>query len=305
MNIGVVCVTHNSEAVLTGLLDSLPASASTGIELRCCVVDSGSTDETLSIARSKPGVTVIDLGANLGFAAGINAGSKALADFDALCVVNPDVRLEPASISFLAETVCIPTTGIAVPRLVDASGSTRLSIRRDPSVTRAVGDAMLGGRIAGRFSRLGEMEVRPSAYLQPGIVDWATGAVMMISRDCLARVGLWDEQFFLYSEEVDYALRARAAGFCVRYDPRAVASHAEGDARRSPELASLLTINRVRCFRKHHALPHSMAFHLAVLLNELMRSRNPVSRRSARALVQRRARHERAQDQQLLRRDRR
>ena len=298
--VAVVCVTHDSADVLPALLDSLPEAAGDAIELRCCIVDSGSTDASLAIARDRPGVEVIDLGRNAGYAAGINAGARALAGFDALCVLNPDVRLQPGSLASLAETLLLPGTGIAAPRVVNASGETRCSLRRAPSVARALGDAVLGGNLAGRVPLLGEMEVRSERYAHPAVVDWATGAVLLISRECCERVGPWDERFFLYSEEVDYALRAHRAGFVVRYDPRAVVRHEEGEYSRSPELASLLCVNRVRCFRKHHALVPSAAFYGAVLLNEVARSRNPIARGSALALLLRRRRPESARGFSLL-----
>ena len=291
-SVGVVCVTHDSEAELPSLLDSLALAAGAGIVIRCVVADSGSTDRSLAIARDRLGGDAFSLGANAGYATGINAGARRLSACDALCVVNPDVRLHPGSLARLCETLALPGTGIVAPRLVDTAGATRPSLRRDPRVTRVLGDALLGGRIAGRFPLLGEMETRASRYARPAVVDWATGAALLISRACLDRVGPWDERFFLYSEEVDFAIRARAAGFLIRYDPRAVVQHAEGDFSRSPELASLLSVNRVRCYRKHHAMPQTVAFQLALLLKELVRSRDPVARQTARALVHHRSHSE-------------
>ena len=76
----------------------------------------------------------------------------------------------------------------------------------------------------------------------------------MLSRDCWHACGPWDESFFLYSEEADFDLRARDAGFATVYEPSAGAVHLEGDSGNSPQLWTLLQLNRVRHFRRRHAL---------------------------------------------------
>ncbi len=95
--------------------------------------------------------------------------------------------------------------------------------------------------------------------------------------------GPWDESFFLYSEETDFALRARDAGFVTRYDPRAHAVHLEGDSRRNPALWALLACNRVRLYRRRHGRAATTAFYAAVLAREA--SRAVLGRRPARAAV--------------------
>ncbi|MCZ7627704.1 MAG: glycosyltransferase [Microthrixaceae bacterium] len=73
-------------------------------------------------------------------------------------------------------------------------------------------------------------------YARERDADWATGAAMLISAECLAAVGPWDESFFLYSEETDYCLRARDRGFKLRYSPKATATHIGGS--RTPRRSS-------------------------------------------------------------------
>jgi glycosyltransferase involved in cell wall biosynthesis len=136
-------------------------------------------------------------------------------------------------------------------------------------VLRALGQALLGER-AGHIPLIGETVTRGGSYIHPVAADWATGAAMLISRQCLEAVGGWDESYFLYSEETDFALRARDAGFALRLAPDAGAVHLGGESESSPDLWSMLTVNRVRLYRRRHG--RAAVFAGAVALGEAIRS---------------------------------
>lgn len=127
-------------------------------------------------------------------------------------------------------------------------------------MTRALGEAVIGNRRAGRFPRWSELVTDPEAYGRATVADWATGALMALSRDCLDACGAWDESFFLYSEETEYCLRARDRGFATRLEPAASAVHLGGDSQVSPRLWTLLTLNRVRLYRRRHGAAATAAF---------------------------------------------
>jgi N-acetylglucosaminyl-diphospho-decaprenol L-rhamnosyltransferase len=130
----------------------------------------------------------------------------------------------------------------------------------------------MGGRVAGLFPRLSETVGDDGSYLERHEVDWATGAAMLVTRDCAETTGPWDESFFLYSEETDFAERARRAGFRIVYEPAAVVTHTGGDSMTSPRLRSMLALNRLRYFRRRHGRIRSGAFYAAVLFNEVTRA---------------------------------
>ena len=102
--------------------------------------------------------------------------------------------------------------------------------------------------------------------------DWATGAIMLMSARCLAGSGPWDESFFLYSEETEFALRARDKGFVIRYVPEAEVTHLGGESGVSPRLWSLLQVNRIRLYRKRHTAGATAVFWAAVMLRESSRA---------------------------------
>lgn len=285
-SVTVVIVTYESSRCLPGCLAAL-GEAMEGVDRwEVVVVDNASTDGTPAVAaEAMPGASVVHLGSNRGYAAGVNAGMAAGTRTDAVLVMNPDVRLGRGSVRKLLQALGSPSTGIAVPRLVDGSGRLQHSLRREPTVLRALAAAVLGGDRAARVGRLGEVVSDAAAYERRGTATWATGAVMLISRRCIDAVGTWDESFVLYSEETEFCLRAGEAGFTLAYEPSALAVHLGGESNVSPRLWRLLTVNRVRLYRRRHGPLRSGAFWLAVVVNETVRSWKSTHRAALGALI--------------------
>ena len=268
----VVIVAYNSAQDIVRLLESLPASVA-GLTSQTFVVDNGSTDATVELVRGFPGVNCVPVRANLGYAGAINVARRVAGEYRSLLVLNPDLALEPGAVRQMFTALSNPGTGIVVPRLVDLDGHCLPSLRREPTLMRAVGDGLLGNRLSGRPGWLSEIVREKSAYASRHCVDWATGAALLISAACDRSVGQWDERFFLYSEETDYAARARAAGFRVEYLPTAVARHRGGGSGQSRALTALMAVNRVRYMEKHGS--RARTYRAAVALAEAMRSRDP------------------------------
>ncbi|WP_440100467.1 glycosyltransferase [Streptosporangium sp. H16] len=270
--LAVVIVTYSSGKVVEGCLRSLDAALAGAGPARVVVVDNASPDDTVERVREvAPEAEVIQTGRNAGFAAGVNAGIAAADGCDVL-ILNPDIRLAPGSVLLLRQALALPGTGIAAPRLTGETGTLHLSLRRRPTVPRALGEALLGGHRAGRIPALGELVVDPAAYDRPQAADWVAGAAWLVSRACLDALDPLDERYFLYSEETEYMLRAGAAGFAVRYEPRAVAVHLGGEQSTSSRLWALSSANRVRMHRERYGRPRGQLMRLAVGLNELVRA---------------------------------
>jgi N-acetylglucosaminyl-diphospho-decaprenol L-rhamnosyltransferase len=280
----VVVVTYNSEQDIARLLDSLPMAA-LGLKLRTIVVDNGSADATLQHARKYLGVTCVEVGVNMGYAAAINIGRRCAGVCSALLVLNPDVILEAGALREMFDALERSAAGIVVPMLLDEQGHRLASLRRKPTLTRAIGDAMLGDHLGWRPGWLSEIVRSDVRYERPNTVEWATGAAMLISAACDSTVGSWDERFFLYSEEVDYAARADAAGFKIQYVPAARARHRGGGSGQSAMLIALLSINRIRYMEKIRRLPS--AYRAVVIMHELLRSGDPSHRAALRAVMRR------------------
>jgi len=285
-HVAVVLVTYNSDAVLPGALESLVAN---GVHLDAVVVaDNASRDDSVKVAQSAATwlpVRVLQTGRNAGYAAAINAAVQVLNldRLDAVFIMNPDCRLHPDTLALLAADLRRRACGIAVPRLLNVDGTLQPSIRRAPTVSRAVAEAIIGGKKAGRIGRLGELITDPRAYERPGRAVWATGAAMLLSTRLMRELGPWDESFFLYSEETEYCLLAADHGYEVWYNPRAVAVHIGGEAQVNPNLAALTVVNKVRLYRRRHNAIKGSAFYAATLAGEALRAM--AGRRTSRAAV--------------------
>jgi N-acetylglucosaminyl-diphospho-decaprenol L-rhamnosyltransferase len=283
----IIIVTYNSAEHIGPLLASLPAGTE-GLSFRCLVVDNGSVDATVEIASRIPGVICIETGGNLGYSGGVNVGRAKAGSYDSLLILNPDARLEPCCVTRLWAALKDPEVGIAFPRMVDESGELFYSLRREPSVSRALGDALFGTRFPGRPAWLSEYVRDPASYSSRGSCDWAGGAALLISAACDEAIGAWDQdRFFLYAEETDVAARARDAGFRIDYIPEACVRHWGGGSGQSESLVSLAAVNRVRYYEKRHGAPWRILFRSAVIFHELLRVRERVHRKALAALLRR------------------
>jgi GT2 family glycosyltransferase len=263
------------------------ADASSGIEVTDVIVaDNASTDDTIEMAKSSSRLRprVVSVGRNAGYAAGINAGLRALASDppDAVMVINPDCRLMPGTLKTMADAFAIDGRGIVAPKLINPDGSLQPTLRRDPTVRGALTEALIGGRLASRLG-LGELIYESDKHARAAFVSWVTGAALMIPWAVLVELGPWDESFLLYSEETEYIFRAADRGWGTWYEPDAVVLHIGGDSGINPDLAALLTINKVELFGRRHGRAATAAYRGAVLLGESLRA--CTGRATARAAV--------------------
>jgi GT2 family glycosyltransferase len=236
----VAVVTYNSAADLPSLMASLPAGLD-GVDWRLVVADNNSADDSVDVIRRlAPAATVVETGANLGYAAGVNACAELAEPDEALLVLNADVVLDRGCVRELLRACTNGSVGVAVPVVTRSDGVVEPTLRRRPTASRVLAEAVLGAR----SGRLGE-RVEAPAPPRPIDVDWANGAVLLIPADVRRRIGKWQEDLFLYSEEVDYCRRVVDAGWRVRQTPTARATHRGGDVTSSAPLWAQLITNKV------------------------------------------------------------
>lgn len=260
-DLAVVIVTYNSAGEIGDLLDSLPGALD-GCTAEVVVVDNGSADGTADLVAARGDCRVVR-SANVGYAAGINRGVREAGPASAILVLNPDVRLSPHSVVPLVAALQEPGTGIVVPQLRSPDGTLEPSLRRTPTLLRAVGLEKT------RLSAVSERIASPAEYTYPHVVDWAQGAVELISGECFDKLSGWDESFFLYSEETDFSLRARDLGLLTRYEPRSVAEHIGGASGRNDKTHAMQIINRVRLYRRRNGVLASWCYFWLTIASEL------------------------------------
>lgn len=219
-----VIVNYNARDHLLGCLRSLRAD---GME-QIVVVDNESHDgSATAVARADPQAVFVSTGANLGFGKAANRG-VAETDTEYVMILNPDTIVEPGATKMLAEVLDTePGMAIVGPRVENPDGTRYASARRFPDLTMAIGHAFLGFiRPDNRFSR--NYKMLDQDRRQAADVDWVSGTCMLARRSAFDEVGGFDEEYFMYVEDVDLCWRLGRAGWRVGYEPRAGVVHTIG-----------------------------------------------------------------------------
>jgi GT2 family glycosyltransferase len=245
-DISVSIVNHNNRELLLGCLETLHASLTPEVEVEIVVLDNASDDGSVEAVRKRfPDVRLLAQGFRAGFGANHNTVIGASRG-RYVYVLNEDTFSQNWGFAKLvSEMDAHEKAGALGPRIVDPSGRHQESAWRFP--TPAV--SVLG------MPTLGQLGVIQSKGVRPRVVDWVLGAALLLRREALDGVGVFDENFFMYFEEVDLCLRLRRAGWEVRYFPAVTVVHYDSQpgtditARRVNELWR----GRHRYWWKHHS----------------------------------------------------
>jgi hypothetical protein len=192
------------------------------------VVDNGSRDDTVAVVRERfPRVTLVEQG-NLGLSAGWNRGLREV-DADHVLVLNADAwLLDDALDRLLAAAERHPRACAVTPKLLNPDGTLQRSVRGFPTVWRIATEYLYLRKLAPRSSALNAFYAGGFAHDAEREVEWAMGSCMLLRRAALDEVGPFDEDFFLFSEEVDWYRRARDHGWSVVFTPEARCVHVGG-----------------------------------------------------------------------------
>jgi GT2 family glycosyltransferase len=241
---------------------------------RIILVDNASDDGTAAAVRAEcPTVTLIENSENRGFATACNQGIRASSEPFVL-LLNPDTVAEPSQLEKLLEVMqAQPAVGACGPRIINPDGSQQLSCRAFPTL----------GALA--CDELGLSALLPNSRWLAGYgrsacpldatrnVDQLMGSCLLLRRAALEDVGLFDERFFVYFEEVDLCLRLKRAGWQVLFVHEATIVHVGGQSSKTDRLNSLR--HRYRSlfvfYRKHHPRWQLAALKSIVQIGSLMR----------------------------------
>lgn len=221
----IVIVNYNTRqdlaACLRSLITSPPARPHTIV-----VVDNASSDDSVSATRRDfPTVRVIEMGRNAGFAAANNAGIRATTS-PLVVLLNSDTIVPAHALDRLCDR--LETTGAvaAGPRLLDAHGRPELSWGPMLTPLAEWRQARLV-KAVGRGSHTSRAVVESLTSVER-VVDWVSGACLLVRRDAAVAAGLLDERYFMYEEDVDFCAALRAGGGRVLFTPAAAITHLRG-----------------------------------------------------------------------------
>ncbi len=269
-------------------LEVAPAGYAVEGKMSCevIVVDNASLDGSAKMVLNEyPGVRVLDAGENLGFARATNWGLRE-ARGDLLLLLNPDTEVVGDSLAQLAGFLLKggPQLAAVSPALLYPDGRAQHAAFRFPTLWMSLFDffplhhRVVDSRLNGRYQVPGDGRPFP--------IDHPLGAAMMIRRDALDVVGLLDEEFFMYCEEVDWCLRAARAGWSIYQLPTAKIVHHGGQSSGQLREAMLVELHRsrYRLFRKHYS-PAFVRTHRAITRLGLAREWLRAKRRGWRGLM--------------------
>jgi GT2 family glycosyltransferase len=287
VDVGIVIVNWNTRDLLRGCLRSLAASEPS-VRWRAVVVDNASSDESAAMVRAEfPEVTVLENAQNIGYAAANNLGLRRLG-FGQPCapdapryalLLNPDTELPPDALrAMIARLDADPTIGAGGPRLVLPDGKLDLACRRSFPTPEVAMWRMLGlsklfpkSRLFGRYNL---------TYLDEHLeteVDCVVGAFMMVRREAIARVGLLDEAFWMYGEDIDWAYRIKQDGWKILYYPKVTVLHIKRAASRlNPRTRLEFQRASLIFYYKHYARRTPRLMHWAVLAGLLIKGGRPL-----------------------------
>jgi GT2 family glycosyltransferase len=282
IDLGIVILNWNTRDYLRRSLQTVLASEGE-FSYRVIVVDNASSDDSADMVRREfPQVELIVSPVNGGYPYGNNLGLRALgyraagnvaADSPRYALLlNPDTEVPPNGLYNMVKFMdSRPEVGVAGPKLVLLDGSLDKACRRGfPTIAVSayhfLGLAKLFPK-SPRFGRYNMTFAHPDDELE---VDSVVGAYMQVRRECIERVGLLDEAFFMYGEDLDWAFRIKHAGWKVVYHPGVIVRHVKKAASRQSKRAQFEFWRAMLIFyRKHYRASTPLWLHSLVMLGLL------------------------------------
>lgn len=263
LDLVVVILNYNTRELLRDCLRSLRAQA--GLRFAVCVVDNASTDGSAEmVAADFPEVLLMRSPVNNGFSAGNNLGLRRFGFPEGgqaryAMLLNPDTVVPPEALrQLVAFADAHPDIGVVGPKLVLTDGSLDKACRRgfptpEVSFYRLVGLS----KLFPRSKRFGRYNMTFLDENEQADVDSVVGACMMLRAEVIGRIGLLDEQFFMYGEDLDWCLRAKQAGYRVVYYPQVTVRHVKRAASRASAKARYEFQRAMWLFYKKHYRAHT------------------------------------------------
>ena len=264
----VAIVSHGAETLLRRCLASLRAHPPRTATMRVTVVDSGSTDGAPDmVEREFPEFHLVRRG-NVGFSAANNLVLRE-SRAGAVLLLNPDTEVYEGTLdTVLGRLVADPAIGMVGAKLVRPDGELDHACKRSfPTPLAALAHFTGIGRGEGAGASLSQYRATHLGDDEAGEVDAINGAFMLCRAEAVAQVGLLDEGYWLYMEDLDWCHRFWDAGWKVFYEPRAIALHVKGGSssdRRAPRQEIAFHRGMGRFYRRFDAPTENPLLNLAV-----------------------------------------
>ncbi len=220
INLSIITVTMNHLVYVKSLLNSLYHTAKPTISFELIIVDNCSSDGTVEfIEKNYPNVNLIVNSHIYGFSKNNNIGFENSVG-GVIAIINPDIIILPNSIDLIYHYLLNgKNVGMCCPKLLNPDLTRQLSIRKFITPYTLFNRFITAGKDESTNAKVNEYLMKDADYKSPQKIDWALGAVFFIKRETYQMFGGFDENFFLYVEDVDLCLRMKKAGLDVIYVP--------------------------------------------------------------------------------------
>lgn len=270
--VSIVIVSWNTRETTLAALRSLLATR--GITHEILVVDNASEDGSAdAVSREFPMVRLFRNDRNRGFAAGVNLGLRE-ARYPLLLVINPDTVVREDSVEALATYARThPEAGIFGPRVLNPDGTLQDSRISFPSEVNLLLQASYLYKLFPRSRMLNPEQIGGIAEAAAGRVDAVSGCCFLLRRTTLDKIGLLDDRYFMYFEEVDLCYRAWKLGVEVHYVPSSTIVHLGGASSKLASRSMHLEFRRsaLRFFHEHYGTLRAQVARLLLLMFLLLR----------------------------------
>lgn len=226
IDVSAIIISWNTRDILKECLERIPSSTGE-LSTQIIVVDNGSTDGTLEMIRQEfPSVTLIENSSNLGFPKAVNQGIEA-SKAAYVAILNSDTMLTPGSLGKLVDYLeAHQKVGAVGPQLVSREGHYQYSGGYAPSLFAALNELAGVNLLLAKKAR--KLFVRSKDPRQPMRLDWLCAACMVVRRAAIDDAGMFDDDHFMYAEDMEYGLRLRAHGWEVHLVPEVSVVHYGG-----------------------------------------------------------------------------
>lgn len=227
-DITIIIVTWNSEKWIKGCLDSILATSG-DLKIEIIVVDNFSKDRTLEILKPYGlQIKLIQNSSNLGYAKGCNQGLK-IAQGNYVLLLNPDTEITENSLKkmrdFMEKT---PEAGALGPQLVDFEGQIQPSCRRFPNYKLLLWELLGLSRLCPKSKIFGAWKMGDFDFKSTREVEQPMGSALFLRKKVIDQIGLMDERFFLFYNDVDFCYRIKQAGWKIYFYAEAKIFHFRG-----------------------------------------------------------------------------
>jgi GT2 family glycosyltransferase len=273
LDVSIIIVNWNTRKLLQNCLKSVYERTG-DVKYEVIVVDNGSTDDSVEMVKKNfPQVNIIENAENLGFARANNIGIQT-SKGRYICLINSDITLLDDCIGKLISFMdSRPAVGITGPKILNSDRTIQHSCRHFPSIWNNLCQSLGLNHLFPKSAFFSDWIMDYWGHDSIRSVDALSGCFLMVRRKALEEVGLLDEDFFIYGEDLDWCRRFRKASWDIVFYPETEATHLIGASSANAPIKFYLELQKagLQYWRKHHGRIGRVSYAAVILIRETIR----------------------------------